>query len=55
MEEMLTVQAVADVLNVHYNTVFTLIRTGKLKASKIGVQYRIKPEDLKEYIKNMEV
>jgi len=45
-EEVLTVEETARYLRVHYKTVYRLIRTKKLKASKVGRQYRIKMEDI---------
>lgn len=45
-DDVLTVEEVALYLRVHYNTVYKLIRDGKLKASRVGRQYRIEMEDL---------
>lgn len=55
MEEMLKVKDVVKILKIHRNKVVELINNGKLKASMVGAQYRIKPSDLQAYIKNMEV
>lgn len=45
-----TTQEVADILKVHQRTTFRYIKSGKLKATKIG-QWRIKKEDLDKLIK----
>lgn len=46
----LTVKEVASFLRVHQNTVYALIEDGSLKASKVRRQYRIKKEDLMDYL-----
>lgn len=52
IEEWLTVQEVADKLRVKAFTVRRAIRSGKLKAARIGGQsgYRISPQAVKEYM-----
>lgn len=45
-----SVQEVADLLNVHYNTIKNAIRTGRIKASKYGNYWTITPEAIKDYI-----
>jgi excisionase family DNA binding protein len=55
MEELLTVKDVVKILKIHRKTVIEFINQGKIKAHMVGSQYRIKPSDLKTYIKNMEV
>lgn len=47
---MLSIKQAADILSVHWKTVYNHIRNGTLKASQIGRQWRIKPEDLDRYI-----
>lgn len=49
-EEWLTVKAVARKLNVHPNTVYEIIRSGALKAVRIGRTIRIPSKYLEEYI-----
>ncbi len=44
--ELYTVEQVADLLNLHVRTVRSYVREGKLKAVRIGKQYRIVREDL---------
>lgn len=49
---MLTVKQVAEQLKVSANTVINkLIKTGLLKSTKVGKQYRIRLEDLHTYLK----
>jgi len=55
MEELLTVREVGKILKVDRRTVINLINAKKLKGAMIGSQYRVRKEDLAEYIKNMEV
>lgn len=49
-EETLTIKEVASFLRVHQNTVYALIEDGSLKASRVRRQYRIKKEDLMDYL-----
>jgi excisionase family DNA binding protein len=49
-EETLTIKEVASFLRVHQNTVYALIKEGSLEASRIRRQYRIKKEDLMDYL-----
>ena len=49
-DEVLTVDETAEYLRVHYQTVYSLIRQKKLKAARVGRQYRIKKEDIEEYL-----
>lgn len=50
MKKLLTLQEVAEILNVSEKSVYRYIKADKLKAKKIG-QWRIRPEDLKKFIK----
>ncbi|MFE9188890.1 helix-turn-helix domain-containing protein [Micromonospora sp. NPDC007208] len=45
-EEMYSVEQVADRLNLHVRTVRGYIRSGRLRAVRIGKQYRIAASDL---------
>ena len=47
--KLYTTQEVAAILKVHQRTVFRYIKSGKLKAVKIGT-WRIKEEDLNRLI-----
>ena len=51
MEESLTINQVAELLEVHYNTVYRWIITGLLPYFKLGGQYRITRKDLQEFTK----
>lgn len=46
-----TIEEVAKMLKVAYLTVYRWIQNGKLIAYKAGKQYRIKKEDLDEFMK----
>jgi len=45
-----TSQELAKKFKVTYLTVFRWIKSGKLKAFKVGKQYRVKQEDLESFI-----
>ncbi len=47
----LTPEEAADMLRVTRTTIYTLVRTGELPASRIGRQIRIEPDDLRAYLK----
>lgn len=47
-EEMYSVEQVAEQLGLHVRTVRGYIRSGRLKAVRIGKQYRIARSDLAE-------
>lgn len=49
-ETYYTSQEVAKRFKVTYLTVFRWIKSGKLKAFKVGKQYRVKQEDLEAFI-----
>jgi len=51
-EEVYSSKEVADKFKVTYLTVFRWIKSGKLKAFKVGKQYRIKQEDLDTFIQS---
>lgn len=51
MEKFYTCQQVADHYGVKVITVWDWIRTGKLKAVRVGKQYRIPKESLAEFEK----
>ncbi len=50
--EFYTVEQVADLLKVHWQTVLNYIKSGKLKAVKLGKGYRISKEAIDDFIKN---
>jgi excisionase family DNA binding protein len=45
-----TVQEVADILQVHWQSVLTYIKSGKLQAVKLGKGYRISETALQRFI-----
>lgn len=47
-----TVNETAQILKVHFNTVYELIRQKKIKAVKIGKTYRITDEFINEFIQD---
>lgn len=51
MPELLTINEVAKMLNLHEITIRRHIKQGKLKAFKVGRKVRIRREDLEEFIK----
>ena len=46
-----TVLEIAKMLSISDETVYRHINSGKLKASKIGQQWRISEEQLQDYLK----
>ncbi|MGH2478055.1 MAG: helix-turn-helix domain-containing protein [Ktedonobacteraceae bacterium] len=48
---MYTVEEVADILRVSAATVRTMIREGELKAVRVRGQWRIRKEDLEDYLR----
>ena len=53
--EFFTVEQVAELLQVHWQTVLNYIKGGKLKAIKLGKGYRITKEALNSFIKKSQV
>ncbi len=49
-DQLLTLQQVADRLQVSMSTVRRLVAAGKLKAVRIGRSQRVRPDDLRAYI-----
>ena len=49
-EPLLTVAEVADVLRVSNMTVYRLIKSGQLAAIRVGKNYRIRQQDLDDYL-----
>jgi len=49
--EFLTVEQVAELLKIHWQTVLNYIKSGKLMALKLGKGYRITRENLEKFIK----
>jgi len=53
-QEWRTVRSIADELKVHTMTVYRLINSGRLPASKVGRSYRVKESDLRKYLREGE-
>ncbi len=49
-EQLLTVEQVAKQMQVHVETVRVWIRRGELIAINIGNEYRISPDDLRDFL-----
>jgi len=47
-----TVQEVADILQIHWQSVLNYIKSGKLEAVKLGRGYRISETALQKFIAN---
>ncbi|WP_121188424.1 helix-turn-helix domain-containing protein [Nocardiopsis sp. Huas11] len=48
-EHLYSVDQVADLLGLHVRTIRNYVREGRLRAVRIGKQYRIAPADLEEF------
>lgn len=48
--EFYTVEQVAELLKVHWQTVLNYIKSGKLKAVKLGKGYRISRDAFNEFV-----
>ena len=53
--EMLSLKQTSKMLSMDHRTVRKLILSGGLPAYRIGNEYRIKPDELEEYIKSCRV
>lgn len=51
-EKLYTLQEVADYLRVSRQTIYNWVTAKRLKASKIGKEYRVTEKDLQDFIKN---
>lgn len=52
IEKYFTTEQVANILQVHPFTILKLIKAGKLKGIKLGRVYRIKEDDVKDFLEN---
>ena len=50
MEKLLTIEEVAEFLNLEYKSVYRLVRNGELPAARIGRVYRVSRSDLDAYL-----
>ena len=51
LEQVYTVQDVAKALKVQPQTVYTMIRDGRLKSGRVGRVYRIKSSDVQAVLR----
>ena len=51
MEKLFTLKETAKILRVSERTIMRYLKSGKLKASKLG-KWRIKQSDLEKFLKN---
>ena len=49
---MLTLKEVAKRLDLHYNTIYSYVQSGELKAIKFKRVYRIEEQELDKFIKD---
>lgn len=49
-DKFYTINQVAEILDLHHKTIRNFINAGKLRASKIGKQWRISEEDLNSFM-----
>jgi len=54
MDNLYTVEQVAKKLKVSKITVYRFIKKGKIRASKIGKEYRVKESNLEDFLKKTE-
>ena len=55
ISRLMTVVEVATVMRVSRMTVYRLIRRGHLKAIRVGRNYRVREDDLNEYLEEQSV
>jgi excisionase family DNA binding protein len=52
MDPLLTIDATAEVLGVSEKTIRRWISGGLLRAAKLGNQWRIRPRDLEDFVRD---
>ncbi len=50
--EIMTLEQVAEYLQVSYQTVYKMVRNKEIRAVKIGRSYRVRKEDIDAYFEN---
>lgn len=50
LKEVMTIGQAAEFMQIHYNTMWRLIKEKRVPAKKIGRQWRILRKDLMEYM-----
>lgn len=53
MQEFLTIEEIIKILKVSKMTIYRYINAGKLKAYKLGKEFRIDKKDFEEFLKNI--
>lgn len=53
MKKLLTVKDIEARLQRSRNTVYQLLRTGQLKSIKVNGDYRVRDEDLEQYLNRL--
>ena len=48
--KLLTLEEVAEIIGIQRRTIYNYIKEGKLKAVRIGKYWRVKQEDIKDFI-----
>ena len=51
MDKLMSLQEVAEKLNLHYRTVLNWVQEGKLEAVKTGRVWRISQQEVEEFLK----
>ncbi|ABX42160.1 helix-turn-helix domain-containing protein [Lachnoclostridium phytofermentans] len=51
-DKFYTINQVAEILDMHHKTIRNFISNGKLRASKVGKQWRVSDDDLNSFMKN---
>lgn len=51
-DKFYTINQVAEILDMHHKTIRKFISNGKLRASKVGKQWRVSDENLNSFMKN---
>ncbi|HCL02422.1 MAG TPA: hydroxyacid dehydrogenase [Lachnoclostridium phytofermentans] len=51
-DKFYTINQVAEILDMHHKTIRNFISDGKLRASKVGKQWRVSDDDLNSFMKN---
>lgn len=55
MEKLLTLQQIAQKLQISETTLYKLARNGKIPAIKIGNQWRFKVEDIEKWLESQKI
>lgn len=55
MQDFYRAEELAEKLGVNIMTIYRYIKAGKLKAYKIGKEFRVKKEDFDDFLKKSEV